>query len=193
MGKTGDRILCPVRAWTSVITRIRQTNKKPSTTVNYCHIQNEERHTASVHYLSQQDTIATLRNSAKTHQKVLPYKSNDIGSHSIRSGAAVALFLAGVDPVEIMFMGRWSSDAFLLYLHPHIVEMAKDLSNRMVTQATYHSNPSLTHRTGNRDRKPNDPLAPGDPRSLIGQARIHGKSHNGPALGHAFIPKMHLF
>eukprot|EP00978_Attheya_sp_CCMP212_P021308 scaffold62029_cov65-Attheya_sp.AAC.1 len=40
----------------------------------------------------------------------------DIGTHSIRSAAAMAMYLAGVPVFTIMLIGRWSRDAFLHYI-----------------------------------------------------------------------------
>jgi hypothetical protein len=39
--------------------------------------------------------------------------ANEIGTHSIRLGAAMAMFLGGCPVFLIMMVGRWSSDAFL--------------------------------------------------------------------------------
>ncbi|KAF8591603.1 hypothetical protein K439DRAFT_1626974 [Ramaria rubella] len=45
----------------------------------------------------------------------------DIGGHSIRSGGATALALAGVPDSVIQAMGRWSSETFRIYVHKHPV------------------------------------------------------------------------
>ena len=37
-------------------------------------------------------------------------------SHSLRIGGATALYTAGVDPLVIMMMGRWSSDCYQRYI-----------------------------------------------------------------------------
>ena len=42
---------------------------------------------------------------------VLNIKAEEIGTHSIRSGAAMAMFLGGLPVYLIMLMGRWSSDS----------------------------------------------------------------------------------
>ena len=46
--------------------------------------------------------------------KILGFTSDDVGTHSIRSGGAMALHLANVSPLTIMMIGRWRSEAFLL-------------------------------------------------------------------------------
>jgi hypothetical protein len=49
-------------------------------------------------------------------QDNLEFHHNQIGLHSARSGAAMAMYLAGVPVVTIMLLGRWSSNAFLRYI-----------------------------------------------------------------------------
>jgi hypothetical protein len=43
----------------------------------------------------------------------LGLKVSEMGTHSIRSGAAMAMYLADVPVFTIMLIGCWSSDAFL--------------------------------------------------------------------------------
>lgn len=180
MEKTNDAVMCPVKAWASVVQSIRNTRSKKNTPVNYyTEKTNAGNQTAS---FSQQDTIILLRSSAKHHSNDVPYKPEDIGSHSLRSGAAVALFLSGVDPVDIMLTGRWSSDAFLLYIRPYIVEMAKDLSSRMIQSNSYTlpNSENQTSNNRNRERRPDDPLMAGDPRNLCSVARIKKAAKMAP-------------
>ena len=40
----------------------------------------------------------------------------DFGAHSLRIGGATALYRAGASHVDIMTMGRWSSDCYRLYV-----------------------------------------------------------------------------
>ena len=58
-----------------------------------------------------------IRTKLRTAVKVmgkgeLGFESHEVGCHSIRSGAAMALFLAHVPVLTIMIIGRWKSDAF---------------------------------------------------------------------------------
>jgi hypothetical protein len=57
----------------------------------------------------------------------------DVGGHSIRSGAATALALDGVPDSIIQGMGRWSSDAFKVYIRKHPV----------ILHALIHGQPSI--------------------------------------------------
>jgi hypothetical protein len=43
---------------------------------------------------------------------------DDVGLHSLRASAAMAMYLNDVPVVAIMLLGRWSSDAFLRYICP---------------------------------------------------------------------------
>ena len=56
----------------------------------------------------------------------------EIGNKSIRSGAAMALFLADHSPSKIMILGRWLSDAFLDYIRPQVLEWTNNMSTDMV-------------------------------------------------------------
>ena len=40
----------------------------------------------------------------------------DFGAHSLRIGGATALYKAGASHIDIMTMGRWSSDCYRLYV-----------------------------------------------------------------------------
>ena len=51
-------------------------------------------------------------------RKCLPDEGN-IGGHSIRSGGATALALAGVQDSRIQTLGRWASNTFQIYIRKH--------------------------------------------------------------------------
>ncbi len=61
--------------------------------------------------------IDALRNAVGAIGKTkLGFKKEDVGTHSIRSGAAMAMYLGECPVFMIMLIGRWSSDAFLIPL-----------------------------------------------------------------------------
>ena len=86
----------------------------PSTPLNMAMVSGV-RTQATQQLLAQQlrQTCADLDGASK-----LGYSHSDIGTKSIRSGAAMALFLHNHPVSRIMILGRWSSDAFLACLHP---------------------------------------------------------------------------
>jgi Phage integrase family len=62
---------------------------------------------------------------------LLGYTFNDISSHSLRAGGAMAMHLNGVDANTIRKMGRWKSDTFLMYIHEQISAFATGVSTKM--------------------------------------------------------------
>ena len=63
-----------------------------------------------------------------------PYNS-EFGAHSLRIGGATALFKAGASQIDIMTMGRWSSDCYRLYVRAcfgHAVEWSRKAGSTSV-------------------------------------------------------------
>ena len=44
----------------------------------------------------------------------------------------MALFLANHSPAKIMILGRWKSDAFLVYIRPQVLEWTHSMSGDML-------------------------------------------------------------
>jgi hypothetical protein len=44
----------------------------------------------------------------------------------------MALFLMDHHPHKIMILGRWSSDAFLVYIRPQVLEWTNNMSSDMI-------------------------------------------------------------
>jgi hypothetical protein len=64
----------------------------------------------------------------------------EVGTHSIQSGAAMAMYLAGVPIFSIMLIGRWSSLAFLKYIRKQVQEFSQGISSKMIkVQSFKHS------------------------------------------------------
>jgi hypothetical protein len=79
--------------------------------------------------------LATQLQAAAKHigEDVLGYSHLDIGTHSIRSGGAMAMYLVGVPVFTIMLIGRWSSDAFLWYIGRQVLQFRMGVSKRMIS------------------------------------------------------------
>jgi hypothetical protein len=54
------------------------------------------------------------------------FDPSEIGIKSIRSAAAMSLFLADHSTPKIMILGRWGSDAFLDYIRPQVLDFFED-------------------------------------------------------------------
>ena len=65
----------------------------------------------------------------------LGYSVNEIGTHYVCSGAAMSLFLGGVQTFSIMMIGRWSSDAFLKYIRKQVEQFTHNSSKQMASSS----------------------------------------------------------
>lgn len=64
--------------------------------------------------------IKLLHLTCQTFSKKRGYRmtKKDLGTSSIRSRAAMSLFLMEHLVKKIMMIGKWSSDAFMVYIRP---------------------------------------------------------------------------
>jgi hypothetical protein len=82
--------------------------------------------------ISSRHVTFTLREEArKIGFQKLGFFPHEIGSHSLRSGGAMTLHLAGVSEHTIKIIGRWRSDAFLIYLQGQIASFTKGVAAAM--------------------------------------------------------------
>jgi len=73
----------------------------------------------------------------------LGFSPDQVGLHSARSGAAMAMYLAGVPVVKIMLLGRWSSDAFLRYIRRQVKEFSGGVSQKMISNERFFTISSI--------------------------------------------------
>jgi hypothetical protein len=71
-----------------------------------------------------------LRHTCRTfgEKAVFGFNAHEIGNKSIRSGAAMSLFLTSTHTDRIMILGCWGSNAFLAYIRPQVVEWTTNMS-----------------------------------------------------------------
>jgi hypothetical protein len=67
----------------------------------------------------------------------------DVGTHSIRSGAAMAMVLSGHTAWRIMLAGRWQSQAFLAHIQEQIQQFSKGVSERMTANPDFYHVPDI--------------------------------------------------
>jgi hypothetical protein len=163
--RSSDPILCPVQSWAQTVTRILSY---PGTTLNTtvnCFRDSQSPKAPTV-FFSQQLLNYYLRHTVQQRPAgYFGYSHTNIGTHSIRSGAAMALYLADEPPHKIMLLGRWSSDAFLLYLRPEVLSSFSKLRTNMLANEDFrHATQPATTDTIH----PEETLLRHDTRSLIG-------------------------
>ena len=84
------------------------------------------------------------------------FDASNFGTQSLRSGAAMSLFLMKHSVHKIMILGRWSSDAFLVYIHPQVLEWTTNMSSDLIKldsfldASTSRKNPPSDPRTRQR-------------------------------------------
>ena len=76
----------------------------------------------------------------------LGVKKEDVGTHSIRSGAAMAMYLEECPVFMIMLIGRWSSDAFLRYIRKQVMEFSQNVAKRMLSCQNFRHIPDIHMR-----------------------------------------------
>ena len=69
--------------------------------------------------------------AGKLRHRRLGFHPNEIGSNSLRSGGAMTLHQAGVADSTIKIIGRWKSDAFLIYLQGQVLTFTRGVAAKM--------------------------------------------------------------
>ena len=67
------------------------------------------------------------------------FRLNDVSSHSLRAGGAMALKLHGYDRDTIKKIGRWSSDTFLTYIHEQIGAFSAGIAQQMAIPIPFYN------------------------------------------------------
>ncbi|KAI2509947.1 hypothetical protein MHU86_4512 [Fragilaria crotonensis] len=67
----------------------------------------------------------------------LGFPASRIGTHSLRAGAAMAMFLAGVPAETIQLIGRWRSQTFMRYIRIQVQQMTRGVADVMTTNPEF--------------------------------------------------------
>eukprot|EP00978_Attheya_sp_CCMP212_P020121 scaffold57222_cov67-Attheya_sp.AAC.1 len=142
--RTSNSLLCPVKSWSSIVRRILSyAGTGPSTSS----VNAYQDATGNLCFLSSKTMLLNLRAVARRlGRDHLGYCKMEIGTHSFRSGAVMAMsYLAGVPVFTIMLIGRWSSDAFLRYIQHQVQEFSTGVSSKMILAPDYFTMPDAHH------------------------------------------------
>jgi hypothetical protein len=120
--RSGHQVLCPVRAAASIVSKVTHKRKEdPDLPVNTFITESN-----CIANVTSDDVRRVLRVAATVlGEEALGFKPSEIGTHSIKSGAAMAMHLAEVPVYTIMIIGRWSSDAFLRYIRKQVAQFSQ--------------------------------------------------------------------
>ncbi len=137
-----DAHLCPVKAAAAIMRRIRKNNSSsqdsPILTVT---VNGHLKQVTPTHMIN------ALRDSAGAIGELkLGIKKENIGTHLIRSGAAMAMYLGECPVFMIMLIGRWSSNAFLSYIRKQVMEFSQNVAKRMLLCENFRHIPYIHTR-----------------------------------------------
>ena len=136
--RSGIKVLCPVEAWVSVISRIQKEIAPIQCvgTMPVCTYMEAGR----MFEVESSQVLQLLRRTCVIYDGENKYgiSESEIGTRSIRSGAAMALALQGGNSdKKIMMLGRWKSAAFLDYIRPQVLEWAGDMASEMAKTISF--------------------------------------------------------
>ena len=146
--------------------------------VNAFHLGNK------IKYITSKALLKHIRMTVDVIGKsVLGFSGKDVGTHSIRSSLAMALYLQRKQISTIMLIGRWSSDAFLLYIRRQVQEFSSGVSRAMASQDDFFTIPDI---------EVSDWL---DPRTQNHSSFASTISINGPnaSIAHEQRPAIHVW
>jgi hypothetical protein len=142
-GWTDDPVLCPVLQWARLANRIWSYEGTTRDTP-VCTFQRRGGRLdtiASSQVLTRLWTVAHSVGSAS-----LGFEPKKIGTHSLRSGAAMEMYPAGVPVYTIMLIGRRSSDAFLRYIRKQGEQFSRHVAKQMLTFRSFRTIPDIAPR-----------------------------------------------
>ena len=139
---SNDILLCPVRSWAAIVKRIRSyRGTNDDTQVSAYWSNGRIDHVTSKHMINaMEDAVEAVG------RERLNIEKGEIGTHSLRSGAAMSMFLGGVDTERIKMIGRWNSYCFIRYIRKQVEQFSQDVSKKMIIHKFHRHIPSVTHR-----------------------------------------------
>ena len=144
---SGDRTLCPVWAAAAIVKRVKKypgsSQQTPiSTVLNH----------GIIKHITSDHIIDALRNVVGAiGEEKLGFQKEDVGTHSIRSGEAMAMYLGECPVFMIMLIGCWSSDAFLRYIRKQVMEFSQNMAKKMLSCQNFRHIPDIHTRVPSDD------------------------------------------
>ena len=128
---SGNISLCPVCAAAAIVHRIQlYPGVNNNTPISAIWIYERINHITSKQISNAlQDAILAIG------EDTLHIAKNEIGTHSIRLGAAMAMYLRGCSVFLIMMIRHWSSNAFLRFIRKQVEEFNHDVLQNANTYA----------------------------------------------------------
>ena len=134
--------LCPVRALAGLVSRISayelDATKWKDVTTRPMNLVVTPGSGVRVTTITAGEVLQHLRAAAIQYGETrLGFPASRIGTHSLRSGAAMAMFLAGVPVETIQLIGRWRSQTFMRYIRIQVQQMTRGVADDMTTNPRF--------------------------------------------------------
>jgi hypothetical protein len=134
--------LCPVRALAGLVSRISayelDATKWKDVTTRPMNLVVTSGSGARVTTITAGEVLQHLRAAVIQYGETrLGFPASRIGTHSLRSGAAMAMFLAGVPVETIQLIGRWRSQTFMRYIRIQVQQMTRGVADEMTTNPSF--------------------------------------------------------
>ena len=150
---TGHARYCPVVCSAKTIIRMNELKKKGLATEDsfiYIFLEDDDK----MGKLTGKLALKMLRDFIRS----IDYKSlgliiSRIGLHSLRSSAAMAMYMNHIPVYTIMLLGRWSNDAFLRYIRKQVEQFGHNVAKLMIQNPVFHST-VLASRDDPRNHNP---------------------------------------
>jgi hypothetical protein len=130
--RTKDPKLCPVLRFGRAVQRVLQFVPGANSGTPLC--STSALPSPRFKFITSGATFDLVRETCRAHGGKDKFRFNpkDVGNKSLRSGAAMALFLQDHSTDKIMILGRWKSKAFLDYICPQVIAWTGCFSEDMI-------------------------------------------------------------
>jgi len=151
---SGDTNLFPVCSAAAIVQRIRGYSGTTADTPISAVMINDR-----VTQITSENVINALQDAVVAiGEHRLGITKDQIGTHLIRLGAAMAMYLGECAMFTIVLVGRWLSDAFLRYIRKQVMEFSQNVLMKMLTYQNFCHIPDIHKRIPQDDpRQRNNP------------------------------------
>jgi hypothetical protein len=129
---TNDPDLCPCKSLARICANLRQHNAAAKTPLHTYYDTSNEPCCVTPQHVTEALRLAA---AALEHRTGIP--PHNLSARSLRPGGATALLCSGVHTTVIQLIGRWRSDAMLLYLRVAALASTTNLAQQMLVAGAY--------------------------------------------------------
>ncbi len=116
-------------------------------------------HNSIIEHIKSTQIINALCNVVDIIREIcLGISKNKVGTYSIRSGVAMAMYLGECPVYTIMLIDCWSNKAFVYCICKKVMELSHSVSKKMLCFKTHQHIPNYNHRIA-----PNNPRVCNNP------------------------------